>query len=73
MIEINKFYLAEIKYHRTDDLKQGALPNGSIIHVRSADMDGQVIFYPAEHPLWISEKDLIFIKEITPKEYYSII
>lgn len=74
--EVGKFYKLLVKYHRTDDLREGAVPNGSTIFANAvwiADNDenfsGDVIFQPAECSFWIPERDVEVIEEIPFKQY----
>ena len=77
MAEQHKYYKGKIKYHRTDDLRQGSLPYGSVVHLKAlwiaADDErfaGDMIFQPAEEHHWLPERDLEILSEITYDEYY---
>ena len=69
-IEQFKIYRARIRYHRMDDLKPDALPDGICLTVRAmwmADDDekfaGQWIFEPVERGYWLPECDLELIEK----------
>ena len=76
MIEKYKYYKGIINYHKCDDLKSEALPNGSIVHLKymwtaseDEQFSGDIIFQPAEGIYWIPQRDLQILHEITSEEY----
>lgn len=63
-----KTYRARIRYHRTDDLKPDALPDGIAVTVRAMwqqgddeKFPGQWIFEPLWGGYWLPECDLEII------------
>lgn len=69
-------FRAKVSYHRTDDLKSGAAPDGSIVSVIAlwfADsgekFTGDWIFSIAQGYLWVPERDLELIERI-PREVF---
>jgi len=71
-----KYYTAKISYHRTDDLREDALPSGTKVHAQAlwiADegqkYEGDVIFSIAESYYNLPERDLIDFKESTHDEF----
>ena len=75
-IKQHHYYRAQINYHRTDDLKKHAAPNGEKVLVYAcwvADDDerysGDFIFSIARYIFNIPERDLEITQEIDLKTY----
>lgn len=71
-----KYYRAKIKYHRTDDLRPDALPDGSEVYVcclwiadENERYAGEYIFSVAGSEWKLPGRDLILEKEVRREEY----
>jgi len=70
------YYKAKIKYHRTDDLRPKALPDGSDVHVNAVwiaeegeRFEGDMIFSVAEDYHNLPQRDLIIGEQITHEAF----
>lgn len=73
------YYKGKVNYHRTDDLKPDALPNGTEVHLQylwvcdeDSMFDGDIAFEAAESVYWLTERDLIITEQITFDEFIKV-
>jgi hypothetical protein len=77
-IDFMKCYKAKIKY-QSFDLKEGALPDGTIAHFMTSfrlhedeSYPGDWAMMPAEGNFWIPSREIEIIEEITYEQYKRI-